>query len=304
MVVTRFVLRSGRVILYRPLRCVMSDSTVRRFCFTLNNYTNAEYQHIVEFISAKCKYGIVGKEVGDTTGTMHLQGFCNLNKPMRFSAIKKHLNNRIHLEKANGSDEQNQKYCSKAGDFFEAGDPVRQGQRNDLKELVSAIKSGTNTTKMVAESFPCLYIRYHRGISEYLKISHPIKPRDDKTWVYYYWGPTGSGKSRRALKEAREINADSIYYKPRGLWWDGYHQQECVIIDDFYGWIKYDELLKICDRYPYKVQVKGGFEEFTSKRIWITSEKDTDRLYRFDDYDPASFERRITCKLHITYDSV
>lgn len=40
-----------------------------------------------------------------------------------------------------------------------------------------------------------------------------------------------------------------IYYKPRGELWDGYHQQPSVIIDDFYGWLKYDELLKISDRY-------------------------------------------------------
>ena len=79
----------------------------------------------------------------------------------------------------------------------------------------------------------------------------------------------------RARVEERSQKAKAtggrIYYKPRGDWWDGYKQHECVIIDDFYGWIKYDDLLKICDRYPYQVPVKGSFEQFTSKYIWITS---------------------------------
>ncbi|UNY50594.1 replication associated protein [Chifec virus UA13_1727] len=275
----------------------MANGTVRRFCFTLNNYSDEDVEKCKSFITTKCKYGIFGKEVAPTSGTPHLQGFCSLNKPMRFSAIKKSLNNSIHLEKANGSDEQNQKYCSKSGEVFEAGDPCRQGKRTDLETMVASIQAGTKSITEVASKFPTTYIKYYRGIESYLRLVHPITPRKEKTWVYYYWGPTGAGKSRRALKEAEEIAPESIYYKPRGEWWDGYHQQENVIIDDFYGWIKYDELLKICDRYPYKVPVKGGYEEFTTKRIWITSEKDTCDIYHFNGYNPASLERRITCKI-------
>lgn len=278
----------------------MANATVRRFCFTLNNWTEEDWLKVKNFIESKCKYGIVGKEQCPTTNRPHLQGFCNLSKPMRFSAIKKHLNNTIHIEKANGSDEQNQTYCSKSGDFFEQGEPFKQGARSDLAILASNVQKGETNLKKIAELHPTCYIRYHRGIKELINILHPIIPRDFKTWVYYYWGPPGTGKSRRALEEAQQINKDSIYYKPRGLWWDGYKQQENVIVDDFYGWIKYDELLKITDRYPYKVQVKGGFEEFTSKRIWFTSNVDTDDLYKFIGYNKAAFERRITCKIHIT----
>lgn len=273
------------------------NATVRRFCFTWNNYTDADYTKCTAFIAEYCKYGIVGKELAPNTGTMHLQGFCNLTKPMRFSTIKKCLANSIHIEKAVGSDEQNQEYCSKAGDVFEKGTPSRQGTRTDLQELISTIQSGERTLSVIAQKHPSVYIRYFRGIDSFLKLVHPIPVRDFKTDVYYYWGAPGTGKSRRALEEARSTGWD-IYYKPRGLWWDGYKQQECVIIDDFYGWIKYDELLKICDRYPYKVQIKGGFEEFTSKKIWFTSNVDTLFLYKFENYTIDAFERRITNKIH------
>nr|ATQ39402.1 replicase [Cyclovirus sp.] len=271
-------------------------SPVRRFCFTWNNYSVVDTITVKNFFVEYCKYAIAGEEIAPTTGTAHLQGFCNLNKPMRFSTIKKHLSDAIHIEKANGSDIQNQEYCRKAGTWFEQGTPIKQGQRSDLESVISTISSGKNTARDIAELHPVSFIRYFRGISEYLRLIQPVPVRDFPTTVHYFWGPPGSGKSRRALAEAQNIARDSIYYKPRGLWWDGYKQQQCVVIDDFYGWIKYDEMLKIMDRYPYKVQIKGGFEEFTTKNIWITSNVDTDQLYKFIGYNSAAFDRRITLK--------
>ncbi|UME38930.1 replication-associated protein [Italian wall lizard associated cyclovirus 1] len=278
----------------------MSNSTVRRFVFTWNNYTEEDIDRTKRFIESFCKYGIFGKELAPTTNTPHLQGFCNLTKPMRFSTIKKHLHNSIHIEKANGSDAQNKEYCSKAGDIFEKGTPDRQGRRSDLESVVAAIQNGERDEKKLAEINAGVFIRYFRGIREYIRTINPIIPRNFKTEVFYYYGPPGSGKSRRALQEAQEHDANSIYYKPRGLWWDGYKQQKCVIIDDFYGWIKYDELLKICDRYPYKVQIKGGFEEFVTEKIWITSNVDIDDLYHFIGYKTEAIERRITNKEYMS----
>ncbi len=219
---------------------------------------------------------------------------------MRYGAIKKCLSNSIHIEKAAGSDEQNKVYCSKAGSFFEEGSPQCQGKRSDLEAVVSAIQNGTHTTrKMVAEEFGTVFIKYHRGITEYLRLARPVPVRTEPTEVRVFWGPPGSGKSRRALEEASALYGQSIYYKPRGLWWDGYEQHMAVIIDDFYGWIKYDELLKIMDRYPYKVQIKGAFEEFTSKIIFITSNVDVDEWYRFVGYTTAAIDRRITIKCYM-----
>ncbi|ARO38304.1 replicase [Circovirus sp.] len=284
------------------LRAAASDShaamnrTVRKFVFTWNNYTEDDIVKVKEFLTNNCKYGIFGKEIAPTTGTPHLQGYANLIKPMRFSTIKKRLHNGIHIEKAAGSDIDNQRYCSKAGEIFETGNPQSQGKRNDLQSVVDTIQSGTTDIKSLASKHPTTFIKYFRGIKEYLRSVVPIQPRFFKTEVYYYVGLPGTGKSRTALEEARAHAEDSIYYKPRGLWWDGYQQQKCVIIDDFYGWIKYDEMLKIMDRYPYQVQVKGGFEEFTTEKLWITTNVDTDFLYKFEGYNTAAFDRRITCK--------
>lgn len=275
------------------------NSTVRRFVFTWNNYSNDDFEKACAFIERYCKYGIIGKETAPTTNTHHLQGYCNLLTPTRFTTIKTRLSNCIHIEKANGSDVQNKDYCSKSFVAFEKGTPIGQGKRTDLHDVVDTISGGDVSYSSIAAKHPVAFIKYWRGIKQYISSISPIPPRNFKTLVYFYWGEPGTGKSRRALEEAQAVNPNSIYYKPRGLWWDGYSQQECVIIDDFYGWIKYDELLKICDRYPYKVQIKGGFEEFTTKRIWITSNVDIYSLYRFEYYNPEALKRRCTSIINI-----
>ena len=69
-------------------------------------------------------------------------------------------------------------------------------------------------------------------------------------------------------------------------------------MDDFYGWVKYDEMLKICDRYPYRVPIKGGFRQFTSECIIITSNSEPDQWYKFDAYNGgAALLRRIDINL-------
>lgn len=44
-----------------------------------------------------------------------------------------------------------------------------------------------------------------------------------------------------------------------------------MVLDDFYGWLKYDEMLRLMDRYPMLVQTKGGQATFLAKKLLITS---------------------------------
>jgi len=115
-----------------------------------------------------------------------------------------------------------------------------------------------------------------------MDIVHPRREREYKTRLCILYGDPRIGKSRKANWIAKRRG--DYYYKPRGPWWDGYTGQKTVIIDDFYGWLKYDELLKIADRYPYRVPIKGGYEQFTSDCIFITSNARVDQWYKFEGY--------------------
>lgn len=110
--------------------------------------------------------------------------------------------------------------------------------------------------------------------------------------VHVLYGEPGTGKSMQAFELARR--GASYYYKPRGEWWDGYQQDEVVVVDDFYGWLKWDELLKICDRYPYRVPVKGGYRQFHTHHLVLTSNSHYSTWYNFVGYNPAALERRLT----------
>ena len=268
----------------------LRSKIAQRWCFTLNNYENDELEELKQRAGVCCHYAIIGEEVG-IGGTKHLQGYLHLTNPnkRRLSCMKKLWSDRAHWEIARGSDLDNKKYCSKDGIFLECGTPCSQGQRNDLMAVAESLKEAD--IEEVALQYPKQFIMYHRGMEKYAALARPLPKRDFKTQVNVYWGVPGSGKSRLANKEGSE--ALSMYYKPRGEWWDGYNGQEVVIMDDFYGWLKYDDLLKICDRYPYSVPIKGGYKEFISKQLIITSNVPPEKWYKFKDYDPAALLRRI-----------
>nr|QIH00075.1 replication-associated protein [Werosea cyclovirus] len=269
------------------------NAYVTRFAFTLPNWTQDEYDVIKAFIIQYGKYGIIGKEHCPTTGTPHLQGFCNMKTGRRYNTLKRMLGDRMHIELAKGKDTDNQKYCQKEGDYWEHGEPAPgSGYRSDLHEVTDMVKKKA-PMRDIAEKCSETYVRYWRGIEKLNDILNEPPDRFFKTEVYYYWGAPGVGKSSRALAEATNVGGP-IFYKQRDKWWDGYEYQPNVIIDDFYGWIPYDELLKVCDRYPYRVPIKGGFRKFVSLRIWITSNVPIEQLYKHRHFYPEAIRRRCT----------
>lgn len=87
----------------------------RRWCFTLNNYTEIEYNNIINYLSQKSQKYIVGKEGDDKTS--HLQGYCEFKNQVEFSVLRVELGGKVHLEKAKGDQKANYKYCSKESQF-------------------------------------------------------------------------------------------------------------------------------------------------------------------------------------------
>lgn len=85
-------------------------SPAKRWCFTLNNYTEDEISSISSRISDMCSKALVAKEVGEN-GTPHLQGFITLNVKGRPMGIFE--NNRIHWELAKGNDQSQHTYITK-----------------------------------------------------------------------------------------------------------------------------------------------------------------------------------------------
>lgn len=120
------------------------------------------------------------------------------------------------------------------------------------------------------------FIKYQRGINAY-RLVHSVQ-RDWICSVVVYWGRTGAGKTR-AVHDNLPAQ-DALYTHPGGPWFDGYDQQPIALFDDFGGSeFKLSYLLKLLDRYPMRVPVKGGFVSWAPREIYITSNKDPTSWY-------------------------
>lgn len=117
---------------------LLSSTLIRpkstRWCFTHNNYDSDSEDLITGFFTADCKYGVFGREVGDS-GTRHLQGFfvldCTGSRSLDWVRNRFPVQG-VHFEAARGSTSQAADYCKKDGDFYEFGQPSEPGRRNDL----------------------------------------------------------------------------------------------------------------------------------------------------------------------------
>lgn len=240
----------------------------------------------LDFNPATDQYMVCGLERGEQ-GTQHIQGYVQFTKRRRFKYLKERWP-RAHIELARGSPEQNRSYCTKEGASHEHGEMLKgQGARNDLNEIRSLIDSGA-TCEEIRDGHYSTYMRYQRAIISDIESCRP--GRTTPTELHILWGDTGTGKSLWCAE-----NLPRAYWKSRGEWWDGYDGHEDVVIDEFYGWLPFDLLLRLADRYPLQVPVKGGFRKFVAKRIFITSNKPyTEWYHHGNDTLWAAFRRRLS----------
>lgn len=242
--------------------------------FTLNNYTEEELVYFRSLVDTKDEvtYTLFGLEVAPQTGCPHLQGYLELQNRQRLSQVRR-LAPRCHLEKRRGSQSQAVEYCKKDRIYEEYGSlSGGQGHRSDLVALKNAIDSGLPMVT-VADTHFSTYLRYYKGINEYKRLR--ATPRNWQTLNIVYWGRTGTGKTRSVHE-----NATSLYVHPGGQWFDGYDGHKQVLFDDFGGSeFKLSYLLKLLDRYPMSVPIKGGFVNWCPEEIYITSNLDPDTWY-------------------------
>lgn len=250
--------------------------TARYYDFTLNNYTNEEVENINSIIPDDLiNYIGYGKEVG--SGTPHLQGLVVLSTPQRFSKLHKYAGfARASFRKVRALGAL-QKYIEKEGDFFEFGvRPKGQGQRTDLEDVVAMIDK---PEREIAEECPVTYIKFFKGIRELKRIRAPFRNWEMEVFIVY--GDPGTGKTRFANEFG------DVYFLPppgadKKLWFDLYNGEETIVIDDFYGWIKWSIFMQLLDRYKCLQPHKGGFYSIISRRIVLTSNAAPWSWYKYD----------------------
>lgn len=240
----------------------------KAYSFTLNNYTVSEYDSLLSNLRSEVSYAIVGKEIG-ASGTPHLQGYALFRKSYHFNTIKSRYLPRCHIEVSAGTADDNRRYCSKDGDFIEIGDkPTVKRSRDELaKSFAERLESGNDGLLQFASEQPgTYYFSGHNLLRNYQSLQRP-RDRPDIS-VQWYYGPPGSGKSRKA----HETLPSAYVKEPRTKWWNGYMFEKEIIIDDFGpGGIDINHLLRWFDRYKCLVESKGGMIPLYGETFIVTS---------------------------------
>lgn len=266
----------------------MSTLQSRSFCFTWNNP-----EGLIDFDEFPyARYLVFQLEMGES-GTPHFQGYIEFNRATRGTVLQRVMDG-VHLEVRQGTREQARDYCKKEegrlegpwefGQWSEGG----TGARNDLAQLKQAIDSGASRLEVWEEHFKSA-IKYHRGMEIYRQLKY--RPRDWEMQVELFYGDTGTGKSRRA----REENPVA-YWNQGSKWFDLYDGEEVIVLDEFLGWLPFNFLLRLCDRYPLLIESKGGQLQCQARKIVITSNKRPEHWYSSEKVAPhlPAFWRRLS----------
>lgn len=216
------------------------------------------------------QYVMAQYEVGEE-GTPHIHACLYYKRGKSFEQMKKQYPT-AHLEIV-GHWDKCVKYCSKEDTRvdgpYEWGEPPAQGSRTDLSELADAVREGL-TNRELAELNPLWVLKYLKNIENLRSVYFCPRSPDSPPTVFWFWGASGTGKS----KAAWSFDNRKKFMKDNTKWWCGYSQQPIVVIDDYDRWgdISFRQLLKITDRYPMAVEVKGGSIQLNSEVIIITCE--------------------------------
>jgi len=240
------------------------------------------------------KYAIWQKERGEN-GTEHLQGYVEFKSSKKLARVKQILP-RAHWEVRRGTQQQAMDYASK--EETRIGGPWTfgvltvnaQGTRNDLLALKEALDAGTSMKQIAQDHFTTMKGAY-KWAYQYRTLTAPV--RQHITRVYLCIGPTGCGKTTFCKRVAPDA-----YWKLRASgsseWWDGYDGQSDVVLDEFYGWLRVDTLLRLIDSSPLSLEIKGGSVQWVAKRLFITSNLDIGDWYpNIEQRKRDALERRI-----------
>lgn len=159
----------------------------RKWCFTLNNYTEEIFTQLHSTFEAKGWAYIIGKETG-ASGTPHLQGYLESKNAVFFSTVKK-LMPTAHIEKAKGNLDQNYRYCSKDGNFVSNIEPNKT-MCKPVKDPVADFRR--RLMQMVLEQ-EYGDVQWKDWQQEVIDI---VEGRVDGRAVHWYWDEEGNiGKS-------------------------------------------------------------------------------------------------------------
>lgn len=253
----------------------------KNFCFTYNyggegQPSKSNVDVWWEAVQTLATYGVAGWEVAPTSGQLHLQGYVQFEKKTRITALKKiPCGVTVHWAVAVADEQDNYDYCTKDGNAMEFGEAteVNPGKREKKrwKIALDLAKKGTYD-----DIDPQIQVQFMRNLDyirdKYQDLAADLPPGTRHLWI---WGPTRSGKSRRARAIFSERFPQTRFYsKLHNKWWDHYEPGQPALMDDLgldVGRILGGYLKQWMDIYAFKVEYKGGAKDIRPPLLIVTS---------------------------------
>lgn len=257
------------------------DAQAVNWCFTL---FREEGWEVIEnkdpanlFDSENMDYIIYQVERCPETQKLHLQGYFALKTRKRMAQAKKLFEYpQIHLIKCLGSPLQNIEYCSKsashiAGPWEYGVRPDARGKKSCTALAIEDIQAGKPLSQVAVEN-PMAWVRSYRGLTSLAAAVAKPKGVWREVTCFVFWGKSRTGKTRTAMESTCKDGRPPFRMPlSSGFWFDGYDGEDTLVIDDFYGQIKFSDMLQLLDGHYIQVPIKGGFTWAVWTKVFITS---------------------------------
>lgn len=241
----------------------VEDHEYRNICFT--HWTVEDEPYDIDEIAKKCKYIIIGREIGSESEKPHDQGYIEFASCKKWKTICKILP-RASLFPRKGTALQASEYCKKDLKWEERGTMSQQGKRNDLADAMDLVR--TQSVRAVRDELPGVFLRYQRSLMAAQQSFFEDRSADFReVKVYLYWGEPGTGKTR-----ASGVGREDVFVLPPisasgAVWFDGYRGQTTLVIDEYVpDRLNREWLLRICDGHQLPLPVKGSM----TYALWTT----------------------------------
>lgn len=151
-----------------------------------------------------------------------------------------------------------------------------QGARTDLQEFYKLVKDGKSDAELADINFSA-FSRTLKAIDRIRFQTRP--PCNQAREVILLTGPPGVGKTKWAYDHYPDLFELAI---GSSVWFDGYHGQETVLLDEFEGEMPLTSALKVLDPYYVRMApIKGSFVWWNPSRIIVTSNTHPANWYKW-----------------------
>lgn len=252
-----------------------SDLTKHRhYLLTLNEVE--KFDKLKQYLTGlkSTNYIIASKEIAPTTGHEHIHIYVQFKNPLKLS-IKKCEG--AHIDACRGSPQQVQDYVKKDGNIIFEDGILRKTGALSIKDV----------KEMNREDREDLDIRYYNIVKQ---INHQEDMKIDiNDWykedmkVVYICGPSGSGKSKKAVEVIKEHTDEKInIVKHVNNFWEGADgETKTALYDEFRpSHMQASEFINFIDYNKHLMNIKGGEVRNNYNFIVITSIFKPDEIYK------------------------